>query len=74
MNFNLHRVRAMAGLPSLPIIKEDKSPEEYATREKMISKIEGYFGDLQTVPYDKISSADLLKIYDKLIEKNQIKE
>jgi hypothetical protein len=35
-------------------------------REKLISKIEGYTGTLESVPYSKITTEDLQKILDAL--------
>jgi hypothetical protein len=54
-------------------LNEGKSPEEYKLREQMIDRIEGYFGDLQSLQWDKLSTEDLTKIYDTLVDQKQIK-
>lgn len=55
------------------LLEGQKSPEEYKLREKMMSKIEGYFGTLESLAWDKLSTADMTTMYDTLVEKKQIK-
>lgn len=42
-------------------------------REKMIARIEGYFGTLESVPYHQINTEDLMTIYLTLVHHEQIK-
>lgn len=43
-------------------------------REAIISRIEGYFGVLETIQYQHVSDEDLKTIYYTLLECNQIRQ
>lgn len=45
-----------------------RSNAELDLREKMIARIEGFFGDLQTLRYDQLSTEDLGKMYFSLLD------
>lgn len=40
---------------------------------KMISRVEGFFGVLQSLRYDQLETEDLAKIFFTLVEKNLVK-
>lgn len=53
-------------------VKEGKTEAEFHEREGMMSRLEGYFGSMDTL--HKLSTADMKKIYLTLIDQGQIKE
>ena len=59
-------------------LTEGKLTESFARvesmlRDKMISRVEGFFGDLQSLRYDQLNTEDLAKIFFTLVEKNLVK-
>ena len=59
-------------------LTEGKLTESFAHAEsmlrgKMISRVEGFFGDLQSLRYDQLETEDLAKIFFTLVEKNLVK-
>jgi hypothetical protein len=74
------QIEAWRRLAGLPLVEERGSnqkarrvEDELRAREKMIDRIEGYFGALESIPYSEITTEDLKKIYDTLLEHKQIK-
>lgn len=69
---SLKRTLELAGLPVLNewVVTAAKNADH---REQLIQRIESYFGDLQSLPYDKVSTADLTKMYERLLEDNMVK-
>ncbi len=69
---NTNRILELAGLPVLAE-STTTSANEADRREQFIARIESYFGDLQSMPYDKVSTADLRKMYNRLLEDRLVK-
>ena len=62
-----------AALQELSEATRNRTDEAFASaesqiREKMISKIEGVFGTLETLAYSKLSTEDISKIFFVLVE------
>jgi hypothetical protein len=66
---DLNTVRKIAGLP---LVEAKEADTSVVSRQAMIDRIEGYFGDLQSVPYSKIDTTDLTTIYQTLLDHKQI--
>lgn len=54
-------------------LNESFARAESMLRGKMISRVEGFFGDLQSLRYDQLNTEDLAKIFFTLVEKNLVK-
>jgi hypothetical protein len=54
-------------------LNESFARAESMLRDKMISRVEGFFGDLQSLRYDQLNTEDLAKIFFTLVEKNLVK-
>lgn len=54
-------------------LNESFTRTESMLRDKMIARIEGFFGDLQSLRYDQLETEDLAKIFFALVEKNLVK-
>ncbi len=52
----------------------DRSKEELDIREKMIARIEGYFGSLTSLWWHKLSTEDMTEMYQTLVDNSQIKK
>ena len=47
-----------------------KTKEEYDYREKMIARIEGIVGSMETIPWSEISTEDMEKLFFELERRN----
>ena len=47
-----------------------KTKEEYDYREKMIARIEGIVGSMETIPWSEISTEDMEKLFLELEKRN----
>jgi hypothetical protein len=55
-------------LPEAKVIREDEKTDMSDRRQRLIEKIESYFGTLESIPYSKVSTADLTKMYETLLD------
>lgn len=71
---NLSRLQEFSAAKPHERISEAKSKEEMDLREKMITGVESYFGTLETLEWNKLSTEDLRTMYNALLGDKLIKD